>query len=137
MIIDSRSLCSSICMCVGVGLCATCGHRYTLLLLHTLTPCSESEHCSPNLLSSSSVLLRCSHAVHIKFMNSRKYTQSMNQNDQCTHTFSQSVSETTHKLHGGVWLLSVNISGRHRQHAQLHQQLQRTNGRESGARGGR
>ena len=36
--------------------------------------------------------LRCSHAVHIKFMNSCKYThnqsESMNQNDQCAHMFS-------------------------------------------------
>ena len=102
--------------------------------------CSESEHCSPTS-SSSSVLLRCTHAVHIKFMNSRRYTlnqsESMNQkNDQCAHTFSQSVSETKHKLLGGVWLLSVNISGRYRQHAHLHQQLQR-NGRESGVWGKR
>ena len=130
-----------VCVCVCVGLCATCSHCYTLLLLHTLWHRAQSQNTTVQTYSSSSVLLRCSHAVHIKFMNSRKYThnhsESINQNDQCAHTFSHLVSETTHKLLGGVWLLSVNISGRHHQHACLHQQLQRTNGRESGARGGR
>ena len=129
-------------VCVCVGLCATCSHRYTLLLLHTLWHHAQSQSTAVQPHSSSSVLFRCSHAVHIKFMNSRKCTHnqsdSMNQKyDQCAHTFSQSISETTHKLLGGVWLLSVNISGRYRQHAHLHQQLQRTNGQESGAWGGR
>ena len=40
----------------------------------------------------------CAVMLFTKFMNSRKYThnqsESMNQNDQCTHMFSQSVCET-------------------------------------------
>ena len=73
---DSRSSCSSICTCVCVGLCATCSHRYTLLLLHAyiiLWHCAQSQSTAVQTYSSS-----C-HAVHIKFMNSHKYTHNQSE----------------------------------------------------------
>ena len=94
---DSRSSCSSIC-----------------------TLCSESEHCSPNLLV---IMSCCSHKV----MNSHKYTHNQSESElkcnahTCSLNLSVKLHAYTHKLLGGVWLLSVSFSGRHCQHARLHQ----------------
>ena len=74
-------------MCVG--LCATCSHRYTLLLLHAWH-CAQSQSTAVQTYSSS-----C-HAVHIKFMNSHVHTQSIRVNVKMinAHTCSLNLCET-------------------------------------------
>ena len=104
------------CVRVCVYVCVyVCNVVITKHCCSCIALCSESGHCYL-----SSVLLMCSHAVH---MNSHKYTHNRTESMKPMHT--QSVSVYTHKLLGGVWLLSANFSGRHRQHARLHRQLQK------------